>query len=71
MDGAEDKKNTLMTRTEVINRVREKLIKLQLYNNEAIKTFGPSIAKEMFLSDLDYLTSILVYIGTDEKEKGN
>ena len=58
-----------MTKKEVVLRIREKLVKLQFYNNQACKTFGEEIAKEMFHQDLDYLASLLGLLGpTDEKE---
>ena len=56
-----------MTKKEVVLRIREKLVKLQFYNNQACKTFGDEIAKEMFHQDLDYLASLLGLLGPSEE----
>lgn len=58
-----------MTKKEVILKVREKLIKLQFYNNLAVKSFGENVAAEMFKQDLDYLASLLTYLGPPEEKE--
>ena len=55
-----------MTKSQVVLKVREKLCKLQFYHAQAVKSFGENIASEMFKSDLDYLASILSYLGPPE-----
>lgn len=58
-----------MTKAQVILKVREKLVKLQFYHEQAVKTFGSAIASEMFHQDLDYLASLLGFLGPiDNKE---
>ena len=56
-----------MSRQGCILKIREKIAKLSFYHLEASKRWGENIAGEMFSSDLDYLTSLLLYINTDEK----
>ena len=51
-----------MTKEKVIRRVREKLAKVQVYNYEALRTWGPGIASEMFQEDLDFLSSLLLLL---------
>ena len=51
-----------MTKKEVVMKAREKLVKLQFYNLQAEKTFGKSIAADMFHQDLDYLGSLLLLL---------
>jgi len=58
-----------MTKKEVVLKIREKLVKLQFYNNQAIKTFGEEIAKDMFHQDLDYLASLLSLLGPPEEKE--
>lgn len=55
-----------MTKSQVVLKVREKLCKLQFYHAQAVKSFGENIASEMFKTDLDYLASILSYLGPPE-----
>ena len=57
-----------MTKDDVIIRLREKLCKLMWYNAEAHKQWGPEVAKELFLKDLEFYSTLIALIGID-KEK--
>ncbi len=51
-----------MTKKAVKRRVMEKLAKLQVYNEQARKTWGKEIAAEMFMTDLDFFSTVLYLI---------
>lgn len=52
-----------MTKAQVILRIREKLAKLHTYHITASKLYGEEISKEMYQTDLDFYTSLLLMIG--------
>lgn len=51
-----------MTKKQVKRRLMEKLAKIQVYRQQAEKTWGKSIADEMFGTDLDFLSTVLYLI---------
>lgn len=56
-----------MSKNEVLRKLREKLAKLHVYNNEAYKLYGPEVAKTMFHTDLDFLATVIGLVGPEEE----
>lgn len=56
-----------MTKKRVLRRIREKLAKVSVYNQEARRMWGAHIAEEMFHEDLDFLSTLLRLIGEAEE----
>lgn len=47
----------------------EKLAKIQVYREQAAKTYGKGIAEEMFGQDLDFLSTVLYLIDNPSPEE--
>ncbi len=56
-----------MTKKRVLRRIREKLAKVSVYNQEARRMWGDHVASEMFHEDLDFLSTLLRLIGEAEE----
>ena len=55
-----------MTKQEALLRVREKLTKLHVYNTAARVMWGEEIAKDMYLKDLDFYTTLIELLAEPE-----
>lgn len=58
-----------MTKKEVLRRIQAKLAKLHTYNHEAHNLWGPEIARELYVEDLDFYASLLGLIGPDSTDQ--